>query len=112
MTVFPNGDIVGSIQALAVPLVGEDIHLALAANADDSTSVALAGVEPPLRVERVAIGSIRVFPVHFGSLAGNKLEDLVVGDIAEQKKAVARPDRSFGKDMAGRNLFEFEIGRV
>ena len=112
VAVFAHHDIVGRIEALAVPLLGQHLHFALLVHAYHTARPALAGIKAPLRIETIAVGAVRIFAKHGGLLARYVFHDLVVGHIAEQKKTLARPRRAFSEPETGGHAVDQHVRRL
>ena len=110
VAVFAHYDVVGRVQTLAFPLIGQHFDLALLVGAGHAPGEALAGVEPALRIESVAVGAVGWIAEYGVALAGDELQNLVAWDIAEQQIAFARPGRSFREAKSVRNLFNLNVG--
>ena len=80
LAVLAHHDVVGSVEALALPLLRQHLDLALLVDANHAACLALATVEPALRVEGVTVGVARIFAKDAGLLlAGRELRILFAG---------------------------------
>ena len=112
LAVFSHHDIVGSIQALALPFFGQNLDFALLVGTGDTAQVALAGIEAPLDIERISVCAVRVRPENANRHSGLELEDFVIGNIREDQVAIARPGGTFGEDVAGGDLVDLNLVEI
>ena len=63
MAIAPDDNIVGGVEALALPLGGDDRQAAVRFHPRDAASIALASIEAALSVHRVAVRGVGVVTV-------------------------------------------------
>ena len=89
-----------------------EFDFAFLVGARDAAQVTLAGVEAALRVERISVCAIGIRPEDANRHARFEPEDFVVGDIAEDEVAIARPDRTLSEDVAGGDFVDLDLGEI
>ncbi len=112
LAVFSHHDIVGGVEALALIFFGDNFDFALLVGARDAAQVALAGVQATLRIERISVCAVGIRPQDANGHARFEPEDFIVGNIAKNQVAVARPGRTLGEDVAGGDFVHLDLGEI
>ena len=83
--------VVGPVQALALPPLGEGRDGAVRFHAGEPAVVALAHDQPALQVEGQPVGSTAVLAYDVGLVAKNQPEDQTTADVHEKQVAARVP---------------------
>ena len=112
VAVLADHDVVGSVQALAFPLLRQYFDVALFIRPGDPAGLALAGVQPAAAVEGVPVRPIGGFAKHLRAFAWHKAVDLAVRHVAEQQVPLVGPHRALGKAEPAGGLLHVECREV
>ena len=93
--------VVGAVQPLALPAVGDDGDRPVGFPAGHLPVVPVAHDDPALQVESQPVCAAAVLPYHLGLAAGHQAIDDVDAVVHEQQVAVRMPQRPFGKREPG-----------
>src|ERR1019366_1850749 len=103
-------DLRRSVQALAFPGFGQHLDLAVLIGARDAPRTGFASVQAALSVEGIAGGTVGIGAVDRDRGARHPFEEAITGRVAEDKiAAFLGPCRPFGKAVALRQAFEFQL---
>jgi len=106
------GQIVRSIEQLALEVVGQHGDGSVVFGARDPACIVLAGNETALAIARVAVAVIRRLAedADFSSVF-EPAQDAIVGNVAPQQiPAVTEPNRAFGPAASGVEALDDSIG--
>src|SRR5437762_12190929 len=112
LTVAPDHDVVGRIESLALEFVHQYLNLSFAIGSGDAPRFVLAGVQAPLAIHRVPVGTVGILPIDFRRPPGDVFVEPVLAIVAKDQKALARPDRSLAAREALGDWFYLQVREI
>jgi len=101
VSIFAYRKVIWTVQALAFPLLRQNLAMAFLVDAYDPAAVPLADVHTALGIVSQSAGTVRILLEHDRLFARLPLPDRVLRDVSEHESAVGRPDRRFGEAAPG-----------